>query len=286
MEGPAAAWLDNGERLHLQHGPIDLIIAAEGGEPARRAAFAAAMGRFETVLPELVTELATLRAPLRPEAEAPGGAVARRMHEAAMPFAGDEFLTRMIAVAGSVADEVLAAMTAAATLTSAHVNNGGDIAVHLSESAVFTAAIAAPSGRPLGRIQFGADDGIGGIATSGAGGRSHSLGIADSVTVLATSAAAADAAATLIANAVDLPGHPGITRRPARELDPDSDLGDRNIVTAIPRLSPVEAETALARGAARARQMQRSGRITGAALFLQDARIVIGPNLVTTADPG
>ena len=38
-----------------------------------------------------------------------------------------------------------------------------------------------------------------GVATSGWRGRSHSLGIADSVTVLAATAAMADAAATVIA---------------------------------------------------------------------------------------
>ena len=66
-----------------------------------------------------------------------------------------------------------------------------------------------------------------GVATSGWRGRSFSLGIADAVTVLAATAAAADAAATIIANAVDLPGHPAIARRPASELEDDSDLGDR-----------------------------------------------------------
>ena len=52
-----------------------------------------------------------------------------------------------------------------------------------------------------------------GIATSGWRGRSFSLGIADAVTVLAATAAEADAAATVIANAVDLPGHPAIDTR-------------------------------------------------------------------------
>ena len=74
--------------------------------------------------------------------------------------------------------------------------------------------------------------GIGGIATSGARGRSFSLGIADSVTVLARDAATADAAATLIANAVDIDS-PAIMRRPARELDPDSDLGDRLVTVSV-----------------------------------------------------
>ena len=72
-----------------------------------------------------------------------------------------------------------------------------------------------------------ADDPARGIATSGRHGRSFSLGIADAVTVLARTASQADAAATIIANAVDLPGHPAIVRCPANELQPDSDLGAR-----------------------------------------------------------
>jgi uncharacterized protein len=63
-----------------------------------------------------------------------------------------------------------------------------------------------------------------GIATSGWRGRSFSRGIADSVTVLAKTAAMADAAATVIANAVNVV-HPGIVRRPACDIRDDSDWG-------------------------------------------------------------
>ena len=44
-----------------------------------------------------------------------------------------------------------------------------------------------------GTITLDSDMGLGGIATSGAHGRSFSLGVADSVTVLAKTAAMADA---------------------------------------------------------------------------------------------
>ena len=87
-----------------------------------------------------------------------------------------------------------------------------------------------------------------GVATSGWQGRSHSLGIADAVTVLARCAAVADAAATLIANAVDV-DHPGIRREPARVLDEDSDLGDRPVTVAVPALDPETIDAALDAGA-------------------------------------
>ena len=37
MNGPQIAWLADGKRLHLNHGPIDLIIETFGREAERRA---------------------------------------------------------------------------------------------------------------------------------------------------------------------------------------------------------------------------------------------------------
>ena len=52
------------------------------------------------------------------------------------------------------------------------------------------------------------------------------------MTVLARDAATADVAATLVANAVDIDS-PAIRRRPARELDPDSDLRDLPVTVSV-----------------------------------------------------
>jgi len=106
-----------------------------------------------------------------------------------------------------------------------------------------------------------------GIATSGRGGRSFSLGIADSATVLAATAAAADAAATLIANAVNV-DHPAIERRPARALDPDSDLGDLPVTVAVGPLPEAAIAEALDHGAEEARRLRLCGLIEGAAISL------------------
>jgi hypothetical protein len=190
----------------------------------------------------------------------------------------------MAAVAGAVADHVLAAMTAAAQLTRAYVNDGGDIALHLAPGESFACGMVAEVKDPRlnGRAVITAETPVRGIATSGRatlgqGGRSFSLGIADAVTVFARSAAAADVAATLIANAVDLPGHPGVRRQPAREIDPESDLGGRLVTTGVGPLSPEEIEAALARGLAAARAMQADGLIEAAVLFLRgEAEVVEG----------
>ena len=270
--GPQAALLPGG-RLHLHHGPIDLVIMAEGQGEATRIAYRAARARFLTVLEEIVPELSLLRKPL---GNVPCGDIPRRMYRACASVAQGDFITPMAAVAGSVADEVLAAMLAATPLTRAHVNNGGDIALHLAPGQTTRAAIAGLDGQLTGQITIHAGEGIGGIATSGQGGRSLSRGIASSVTVLAPTAATADAAATLIANAVDLPGHPAITRRPARDLHPDSDLGARLVVTHVAPLSAEDSITALSQGAARAQALIDAGTIAAAALVLQGQGVTVG----------
>jgi len=274
MSGPFASLLGDGSRLHLQHGPIDLIIGAETPDPAgRHAAFKVAAQRFDTILQELVSELPLLRRAVN--TKRPQGLVARRMHIAAQPFAAEVFVTPMAAVAGAVADEVLSAMVTATPISRAYVNNGGDIALHLAESQQYKAAIAGLDGAGHGRITIDAATDVRGIATSGQGGRSLSLGISKSVTVLAQSAAAADVAATLIANAVDVPGHPSIIRVPACDLDPDSDLGGRLVVTRVGHLADNDVDVALSAGADTARGMYSRGLILGAALFLgEDQRIV------------
>jgi len=265
----AQAALLPGGRLHLSHGPIDLVIGADG---ARDLAFRAGFDRFGTILSELTAELPLLR---RPVGTKPKGKIARAMYRAALPHA-DGLTTPMICVAGAVAAEVLSAMVDAADLTRAYVNNGGDIALHLTEGARFDVGIAGLDGRSLGTVTIRSGDPIRGIATSGQGGRSQSLGIADSVTVLARSAAMADAAATRLGNAVDLPAHPAIRRSPANQLHDDSDLGAAPVVTHVGPLSPAEVNQALTTGATAAQGLRDRGLISGTALFLRDQHTVIG----------
>lgn len=255
--GPQATLLSGG-RLHLHHGPIDLIIGVEG--TARHSCYQTATERFRTVLTGLVGELPNLR---RPKSQADFiDPIAKRMARAVRPYS-DVFVTPMAAVAGAVADELLAAMLQHHWPCKAYVNNGGDIALHLSGQAEFTVL------GPAGEIKINADVPVRGIATSGWRGRSQSRGIADAVTVLAPSAAAADVAATLIANAVDLPGHLSVTRRRALELSPDSDLGDLLVTTDVADLSKADIQRALKAGSAFAESLIRDGLITEAVLSLQ-----------------
>ena len=256
-----AAMLPDGKRLHLQHGPIDLIIEADGSPDQVSRAYMAAQARSATVLDVLAEELQTLRT-LMPEAGLDvSGPIAQRMAAVVQPFWNSK-VTPMAAVAGSVADEMLCAMCADAELSRAYVNNGGDIALHLAGGQTFSIASS------NGPVAVRSTDPVRGIATSGWRGRSFSFGIADSVTVLAATAAQADIAATLIANEVDLPRSIKVRRAPAAALYPDSDLGQRRVTVEVAELTGREVDTALARGLEFAGQLQRHGLIVAATLGL------------------
>ena len=270
-------------RWHFQHGPIDLVVEAFGPDASVADARERGWRRFATVLEELVVELPLLRCPVE-ETTGVRGAVAKRMAAACLPYRG-VFITPMAAVAGAVADEVLAAMmNGGRAIRKAYVNNGGDIALALAPGEAFRIGVIADVDRatrhghriPLdGEFEVAAALPVRGVATSGWRGRSWSLGVADSVTVLAAGGAAADAAATMIANAVDV-DHSAIERRRGCDVDDDSDLGERLVTVAVGGLPEDAIETALASGFARARDLVDAGLIWGAVLALQSHFRVVG----------
>lgn len=274
---PLIRLLPDGRRLHLHDGPIDLIVEAFGATGEVAAAYRMATHRFATVLEELCSELPLLRQPARADGPKPHGVIAQRMAAAVEPYAGQTFITPMAAVAGAVAEEILEAMTSAADLSRAYVNDGGDIALHIAAGHRFVVGMVERPDRPslFGTATLDVAQPVRGIATSGWRGRSFSLGIADAVTVLADRAAMADAAATIIANAVDLPGHPAVVRVPACDIAPDSDLGNRLVTRDVGELSTNEIVDALDAGVTVAQSLLPMGLIRAAALCLRgDTRVV------------
>jgi len=286
MSGPQVSWLPDARRLHMNHGPIDLIVEAFGDDGECMAAYRQAALRFQTILGELVEELAELRRPANAQPRLFAGPTARCMEAAVVPHAG-AFITPMAAVAGAVADEMLAAMIAGRTLNKAYVNDGGDIAVFIAPGNAIDAAIAGTGHGLADRLTIKASDPVRGIATSGWRGRSFSLGIADAVTVLARTAAEADAAATIIANAVDLPGHIAIERRPANEMAPDTDMGARLVTVGVGWLADADVSTALDAGLKVAERLRGEESIESAALILNGKSRVVGAlrNQETTPSP-
>jgi uncharacterized protein len=268
MTGARCARLADG-RLHLQHGPIDVLIECWGDRHEVEAAYRQACTRFGTILGELVAELPRLRTPVSSGYPFMEGQVARRMAKAVWPHR-EIFVTPMAAVAGSVADELMETLLQGRSLRKAYVNDGGDIALHLTPGEAINVGIVNDPTRPQvnADVRLREEERTRGVATSGWRGRSQSLGIADAVTVLAASAAAADAAATLVANAVDVE-HPAILRRPAREVKEDSDLGDIPVTVCVGSLPHQAVAEALERGLAAATRMRAAGLLEAAYLSLQ-----------------
>ncbi len=271
-------------RWHFNHGPIDIVAEAHGDRYAVAAAHDAAWARFAHVLDELVHELPLLRLPVTDKMR-PRGVVARRMWDACAAFA-PTFITPMAAVAGAVAQELIAFYQRPG-IERAWVNNGGDIAVHLAPGQTARVGVYADLARfdwrdanglvdTDGQFELRADQPVRGVATSGWRGRSFSLGIADSVTVLAATAAQADAAATVIANAVDVDNE-AIRRVPASERKDNSDLGDTLVTVDVPPLPPAQVRSALDAGAVCARVLQKGGLAWAALLVCQGQWRLVEP---------
>ena len=259
---------------------MDIVIGAEGEPDAVQRSHADAWTRFRGLLQELVSELPALRSPVDDVCHLRGD-VARCMWQAARLFC-PAFVTPMVAVAGAVAQHLIQAYQRPG-VTRAWVNNGGDIALLLTPATSFRIGLYADidrlawldttDGLPVDDVLDGVFEvahasPVRGVATSGWRGRSFSLGIADSVTALAATAAQADAAATLIANAVDV-DHPGIRRRPANQIKDDTDLGGIPVTVDVPRLKPAQVAQALEAGRVQALALREAGHISACVITCQ-----------------
>ena len=276
MSGPQVAFLSDGDRLHLQHGPIDLIVKAFGPGKEVNESYIQLERRFRSVLAELVSELNELRKPVTENSLEPEGLVARRMMDAVIPHRED-FVTPMAAVAGAVADELIASMVIGHDIEKAYINNSGDLAIYLSPGESLRLGIVSDLLIPrlIGGARLVFEHPVRGIATSGWRGRSWSFGIADSVTVLASNSAAADVAATLIGNAV-YADDAAVKSVPASDVDDNTDLGDRLVTVDVGRLKVETVKRALSSGANKAGKMLQAGLIFGAVLVLKDEVMLIG----------
>jgi ApbE superfamily uncharacterized protein (UPF0280 family) len=261
-------------RWHFNHGPIDIVAEAHGDPYAVAGAHDAAWARFVHVLDELVRELPLLRLPASDNMR-PRGVVAKRMWNACAAFS-PMFVTPMAAVAGSVAQELIAFYDRPG-VERAWVNNGGDIALHLAPGQSARVGVYADLARfdwrshvdgeggiltTDGQFEIKAEQPVRGVATSGWRGRSFSLGIADSVTVLA--------------NAVDV-DDAAIRRRPANECKDDSDLGDIPVTVDVPPLAPSQVKSALDTGAVCAKVLQKGGLVWAALLVCQGQWRLVEP---------
>ena len=253
----------------IEVGPATLVIAGEkGGEafPFERRQIEAYVGRILHDIREALPILRQKAYRIKKIDYLPEPA--RRMIRA-VKAVDEATLTPMAAVAGAVADLVREYLSSSGEIDLLSVNNGGDISV------------GNRSGRPM-RIGIG-DIGTGaptpyvlkvegmnsfGVATSGFGGRSFTLGLADIVSVMADSAALADAAATLIANRTNVEAT-GVVRRRARELDPLTDIPDELVTVERGCLDAEAVMAAVRNGREEAARLKSAGVIRDAVIILK-----------------
>jgi len=194
--------------------------------------------------------------------------VVRRMIEATKKMEEID-LTPLAAVAGAASD-VVADFMINQRGTKIIVDNGGDIAIRFREGEVARVGVKTDieAREPTYLISIDSTMGVGGVATSGLGGRSFTKGIASAATVLSESASLSDAAATVIGNFTNVED-PHILRCQAERLYPDTDIPGEWVTTKVGRLSEEKIEEGLKNGLSKANSICQKGLIKGALIALQ-----------------
>ena len=258
-------------RLFLRHGPINIVLEAIGID--KDLAYQNVKGYFETLLEQLVLDMELLKEEVVFNRKF-NNKISQSMQDATERYS-PAFITPMAAVAGSIADNILRVLINNTNLEKAYVNNGGDVSFYLNKKQIMKTSLAAIPNM-IAEIKY--KDKSRGIATSGWRGKSFSRGIADSVTVLADNAAMADAAATMIGNAVDIYNHPKIKKQPANEMYEDSDLKNLLITVEVGLLTKVEIKEALKNGYQTALQYINKDLINTALIQLSEYFCIVQKN--------
>jgi uncharacterized protein len=258
-------------------GPMTLSVAAwAGGKPRPVMAARAAARALELLAQlsdfQLYLKQSALDLPRRGRLPA----VVARAAEACrlVAGAGGVRLTPLAAVAGAVADQVAEAAWGLGA-DKVVVNNGGDLALRLAPGRRLRVGLPLFPGGPLGhRLTVSGGDGVGGVASSGWPGRSFSPGVAEQVAVWGADGALADAAATCLAGACQVDS-PRVTRVPAVELDPGTDVPELLVTTGVGDLSEDEARQALASGEAMARRLLTALPLLGVHFSVSGRKLLI-----------
>ena len=260
--------LSNGTVL-VDYGPMHMFISAfENKKPLIKLAEEGAHFAMK-VLEDLAKFLSVIKKKsqvLEIEEDFPD--VVRRMIEATKKM-GEPDLTPLAAVAGTASDVVADFMFSRGG-TKIIVDNGGDIAIRLREGEVARVGIKTEidSKQPTYLISIDSTMGIGGVATSGLGGRSFTKGIASAATVLSEAASFSDAAATVIGNFTNIEDQE-VSRSLAEKIYPDTDIAGEWITVKVGRLCEEKIEKALTNGLSKANSICEKGLIKGAFIALQ-----------------
>jgi hypothetical protein len=281
MKKALAEVMDGGDRVEalpngsvlVDCGPMRMFISAsENGRPLVELAQEGAHLALR-VLEDLAESLPVIKkkaGELQLEKHFPD--VVRRMIEVTQQMEEPD-LTPLAAVAGAASD-VVADFIFVQGGSKIIVDNGGDIAIRLREGEMAKVGVKTDihASRPSYMIAIDSTMGIGGVATSGLGGRSFTKGIASAATVLSKTATLADAAATVIGNFTNV-DDPKIRRTLAERIYPDTDISGAWVTTEVRRLSPKKIEEALKHGLSKANHIYKKNLVRGALIAVK-GRIV------------
>ena len=267
--------------VFFDYGPVSMVVSAMRGGAGDTDLCRSAFEVIDGCLKQMRPVLAVLRRypeSVDPDALCGLPAVMAR----AVIAAGDPLLTPMAAVAGSVSDAV-ADHLAAQGAEKAVANNGGDIAVRLADGQSLKLGVVydLAAGTVSRTVCLTNRSGVGGVATSGLGGRSLTTGIASGVTVFSARCAEADALATLLADRsyLDLPAVHTVL---AGELDSDSDIADQQVVVGVDPLTEAEKELALGQVMKEAELQYGKGTLLACIATVQGRTAVFDPGLILT----
>lgn len=256
------------DKIYFEHGPVQMTVEAKRDDQTLLAEIRKAAETIPDVLESLVEVLAIARQPW-PQIDSARKLppVLRCMLES-VAMTQDATLTPMAAVAGTFAD-IIADNLIDAGATKVIVNNGGDIALRLKMNETARVGISPKSGgsQLSHYLPLNAKSGIGGVTTSGLGGRSLTLGVADAVVVLGRNASIADACSTLIANRTDV-AYSQVHREPAQRVFPDTDIPEMWVTTHVDDLPDWAVSQALSRGLEKTTKLVRKKIIFGAIIFV------------------
>ena len=253
----------------VDYGPMHMFISAfENKKPLIKLAEEGAHFAMK-VLEDLAKFLSVIKKKSKElEIEETFPDVVRRMIEATKKMEEPD-LTPLAAVAGTASDVVADFMFSRGG-TKIIVDNGGDIAIRLREGEVARVGIKTEidSKQPTYLISIDSTMGIGGVATSGLGGRSFTKGIASAATLISEAASFSDAAATVIGNFTNIEDQE-VSRSLAEKIYPDTDIAGEWITVKVGRLCEEKIEKALTNGLSKANSICEKGLIKGAFIALQ-----------------
>ena len=258
-------------KLYIEYGPTNLEIEVTNDNHIEIYQFILSI--FKDKFDELAKEKDKLKRKTlaKRKFNSEIGKIMQKSTEIFLP----KFITPMAAVAGSLSESLLNDLLKNFVLDKIYINNGGDVAIYSSENKNFTFSVGKNS-----EIQIFLEkiSGHYGVATSGWKGRSFSFGIADSVTVVAKSASIADAAATMIANDINIDYHPNIKKENATIIYEETDLKDKLITTNVGFLNHSEIKMALNKGKSSANILINKKIILSALLNLKNNYVYLGKN--------